>query len=178
MEAGSPPPLRIRPACPADVPALFRMKRALSLAEGNEAVLRARESDWLRDGFGPAARFRCFLAELGEIPVGMASYSETYMTALGGAIFSIQDLYVEPERRQLGAGRALVAAVAAAALEQGVPLIELTVLDQNPARRFYRRLGFAHFAGCLTYALGGEAMLVLAAPAAAPSVKQPLTITR
>lgn len=178
MPTTSPPSLRIRPARPEDVPVLFRMKRALTAAEGNEAVLRAGESDWLRDGFGLAARFRCFLAELGGIPVGMVSYSETYLTALGGVIFSIQDLYVEPERRQRGAGRALIAAVAAAALEQRVPLIELAVLDQNPARRFYRRLGFAHLAGCLTYALGGEAMLGLAAGAAAPSVKQPLTIAR
>src|SRR6201987_2961907 len=47
------PQFRIRPAKPTDVPALFQMKQTLARAEGNEAVLRASERDWLRDGFGP-----------------------------------------------------------------------------------------------------------------------------
>lgn len=159
-----PAELNVRPATPGDVPVLFRMKRALTSAEGHEAILRATERDWLRDGFGPAARFRCFLAEAGGAPIGMITFSEVYMTALAGSIFSIQDLYVEPDRRRLGAGRALVAAVAAAAVERGVPLIELAVMDDNPARKFYRRLGFRHLEPCLTYAVGGESLLALALP--------------
>ncbi len=157
--------LRVRPARPGDVPALFRMKLDLATAEGNEGIMRATERDWLRDGFGPDARFRSFVAEVAERPVGMVTFSEIYMTALGGPIFSIQDLYVEPGRRRLGAGRALLAAVAAAALERGIPLIELAVMDVNPARKFYRRLGFRHLEECLTYAIGGEPMLALALPA-------------
>jgi ribosomal protein S18 acetylase RimI-like enzyme len=101
----------------------------------------------------------------------MVTYSEVYMTALGGPIFSIQDLYVEPGRRAQGAGRALVAHVAAVALERGVPLIELTVMDGNPARKFYHRLGFRHLKPCLTYAIGGEPLLALALPVgAAPAL--------
>lgn len=157
--------LRIRPAIPADVPAVFRMKRALARDEGNEAVLLASEQDWLRDGFGAGARFHCLVAEYGGEPVGMVTYSAVYMTALAGPIFTIQDLYVEPERRKLGAGRALLARVAAVALERGVPLIELNVMDANPARKFYRRLGFGHLQQCLTYALGGDALTALAAAA-------------
>jgi ribosomal protein S18 acetylase RimI-like enzyme len=167
MEGSAPPSkLRIRPAIPADIPAVFRMKRDLAVAEGNEGILRATERDWLRDGFGAAARFRCFVAAQGAALIGMVTYSETYMTALGGPIFTIQDLYVAPGRRKLGAGRALLAEVAAAALKEGVPLIELSVLDSNPARKFYRRLGFRHLAECLTYAVGGEPMLALAMPLA------------
>lgn len=157
--------LRIRPAIPADVPAVFRMKRALARDEGNEAVLRASEQDWLRDGFGPGAPFHCLVAEWGAEPIGMVTYSAVYMTALGGPIFTVQDLYVEPARRKLGAGRALLARVAAAALECGVPLIELNVMDASPARKFYRRLGFGHLKQCLTYAIGGDAMTALAAAA-------------
>ncbi len=157
--------LRVRPAVPADVPAVFRMKRALARDEGNEAVLRASERDWLRDGFGAGARFHCLVAEAGEEPVGMVTYSAVYMTALGGPIFTVQDLYVEPRHRKLGAGRALLARVAAAALERGVPLIELSVMDANPARKFYRRLGFGHLKQCLTYAIGGDPMTALAAAA-------------
>ncbi len=167
MEGSTAPPLRVRPASPGDVPALYRMKLELTRSEGSDAVLVASERDWLRDGFGPDARFRGLLAEQAGIAVGMATYSEVYLTALGGVVFAIQDLYVDPARRKLGAGRALVAAIAAAALERGVPLIQLNVLDSNPARKFYRRLGFQHLRECLTYAIGGAPMLTLAVPAAA-----------
>jgi ribosomal protein S18 acetylase RimI-like enzyme len=139
------------------------MKRDLAIEEGNEAVLSASERDWLRDGFGPNARFRCFVAEAAGSLIGMVTYSEVYMTARAGPIYSIQDLYVAPGRRELGAGRALVAQVAAAALERGVLLIELIVRDDNPARKFYRRLGFRHLKPCLTYAIGGDPLLALAA---------------
>jgi len=165
--SASSPLLRVRPARPGDVPTLFRMKLALARAEGNEAVVVATEREWLRDGFGPDARFRSFLAEQSGGAVGMITYSDVYMTALGGVVFSIQDLYVEPGRRQLGAGRALVTAVAAAAVERGVPLIQLNVENANAARKFYRRLGFQHLRECLTYVIGGEPLLTLALPAMA-----------
>jgi ribosomal protein S18 acetylase RimI-like enzyme len=163
-----PPPstVRVRPAKPGDVPILFRMKQDLAKAEGNEGVLRASENDWLRDGFGRDARFRCFLAEQDSAIIGMVTYSEVYMTALGGATLSIQDLYIEPAFRRHGAGAVLVAQVAAAAVEQGFPLIQLNVLPDNPARKFYHRLGFRHLRECLTYAIGGQPMMELALPAA------------
>jgi ribosomal protein S18 acetylase RimI-like enzyme len=164
MERCVQPLFRVRPANPADVPVLFRMKHELAHAEGNEAVLRATERDWLRDGFGRDARFRCFVAVREAAILGMVTYSEIYMTALGAAIFSIQDLFVEPAERKLGAGRALIAQVAAAAVHQGIPLIQLNVHEDNPARKFYRRLGFAHLRECLTYAIGGQPMLELAVP--------------
>lgn len=163
------PHLRIRPACPEDIPAAFAMKRALAIAEGHEGVLRASEQDWRRDAFGPEPRFRCIVAAAGAALVGMLTYSELYMTALAGPIFSIQDLYVEPQSRRLGAARALVAEVAAAAVERGIPLIELTVMDKNPARQFYHRLGFRHLEDCLTYAVGGAPMLALAASRGRPA---------
>lgn len=140
------------------------MKLELARAEGHGDVLRASERDWARDGFGPDARFRAIIAERGAEPVGMATYSEVYVTALGGAVLSLQDLYVAPGARRLGAGRALVAHVAAAAVGRGLPLLQLNVMAENPARKFYRRLGFGHLSECLTYAVGGEAMLALALP--------------
>jgi GNAT superfamily N-acetyltransferase len=162
--SAQPAELRIRPATPGDVPTLFAMKRALTAAEANGAVLRATEEDWRRDGFGPAARFRSFIAEAAGRPVGMVTCSEVYMTALGGPVFSINDLYVEPAQRRLGTGRKLLATVAALALEHGIPLIVLSVTDANPARSFYDRLDFRNLAGCLTYAIGGAALLALTLP--------------
>lgn len=166
MTTGAQPAaLRVRPATPGDVPALFAMKRALTTAEANGAVLLATEEDWRRDGFGPAARFHGFVAEASDRPLGMVTYSEVYMTALGGSVFSINDLYVEPGRRRLGTGRKLLAAVGAAALERGIPLIVLAVMDANPAQSFYDRLGFRHLAECLTYAIGGGPLMALVRPA-------------
>lgn len=165
MEKMSPPAaIRVRPATPGDVPALFRMKQDLAKAEGNEDVVSASERDWLRDGFGSDARFRSFIAEREAVAIGMVTYSEVYMTALGGPIFSIQDLYIEPAARQLGAGGALVAQVAAAAVACGIPLIQLNVLADSPARKFYHHVGFRHLRECLTYAIGGQPMLELALP--------------
>ncbi|HEV8028492.1 MAG TPA: GNAT family N-acetyltransferase [Stellaceae bacterium] len=158
-----PPALRIRPAAPADVPALFRLKQALTKAEGNEAVLRATAADWLRDGFGTQARFASLVAESGGTIVGMLTYSEFYLTALADVVLSIQDLFVEPAHRRSGAGRALLATLAAHAVERRIPLIQLNVQDDNPARPFYRRAGFQHLRGCLTYAVGGRPMQDLAA---------------
>jgi len=155
------PQFRIRPAKPTDVPALFQMKTALARGEGQEEVLRASERDWLRDGFGPDARFRAFVSEAEGRLCGMIVYNPFYMTALGGDVFAIQDLFVEPGMRKLGIGRALIAHVAAVAVGDGVPLIQLVVHEDNPARKFYRRLGFGHLRECLTYAIGGQPMLEL-----------------
>ena len=155
------PQFRIRPARPTDVPALFQMKEALARGEGNEAVLRASERDWLRDGFGPDARFRAFVAEADGRLCGMIVYNPFYMTALGGDVFAIQDLFVEPAARKRGIARALIAHVAAVAVSEGVPLIQLVVHEGNPARKFYRRIGFGHLRECLTYAIGGQPMLEL-----------------
>jgi ribosomal protein S18 acetylase RimI-like enzyme len=178
--------LRIRPATPADVPALFRLKQALTKAEGNEAVLRATEADWLRDGFGTQPRFASLVAESGGAVIGMLTYSELYLTALADVVLSIQDLFVEPAHRGLGAGRALLGELAASALRRRIPLIQLNVEEGNPARQFYRRAGFQHLRGCLTYAVGAQPMQDLAATVTKDlttvterqNVKQPLTTGR
>ncbi len=156
------PPFRIRPAQPQDIPALLRMKRALTELDGASATLLATENDWLRDGFGPEPRFKAFIAEREAAAVGMITYSELYLTALAGAVLFIQDLFVEPACRKLGIGRALLARLAEEAVQRRIPLIQLTVLEGNPARKFYRRLGFQHLRECLTYAVAGQPMLDLA----------------
>jgi GNAT superfamily N-acetyltransferase len=157
-----PPALRIRAATPADTPMLFRLKQALTRAEGDEGLLCATEADWLRDGFGPQSRFSSLVAESGGAVIGMLTYNEVYLTALAGVVLSIQDLFVEPAHRHFGAGRALLAALADLALKQGIPLIQLNVRDDNPARQFYGRAGFQHLRGCLVYAVGGRPMQDLA----------------
>ena len=159
------PPSHVRLACPADIRALFRLKQQLTRAEGNEGVLRATEQDWLRDAFGDQAQFTALVAERDESIVGMLTYSPLYLTALAGPVLSIQDMFVEPDHRRAGVGRALLARLSAIAKAIGIPLIQLNVLEGNPARQFYHRAGFQHLRECLTYAIGGDPMRNLATKA-------------
>jgi len=155
---------RVRPATPADVPALLRLKRQLAILEHAEFVLRATPQDWLRDGFGPRARFTAFVAEHAGAVVGMVTASERYYTSWAGCTLYIQDVYVEPAWRGRGIGAALLGNVAALALERGSPLVELTVRADNPARRLYGRLGF-HEVECANYVIAGPALTSLAGAA-------------
>ena len=159
------PSFQVRSARPADVEAIFRLKQQLARAEGNEGVLRATVGDWLRDGFGDRAQFTALVAEGGGRIVGMLTYSPIYLTALAGRVFSVQDLFVEPDQRKAGVGHALLARLSAIAMAQGVPLIQLNVHEDNAARQFYDRAGFQHLRECLTYAIGGGPMRDLAAMA-------------
>jgi GNAT superfamily N-acetyltransferase len=159
------PSFQVRLARPADVEALFRLKQQLACAEGNEGVLRASARDWRRDGFGTGAQFTALVAEGGGRIIGMLTYSPIYLTALAGRVFSVQDLFVEPDHRKGGVGHALLARLSAIAMGQGIPLIQLNVHEENAARPFYDRAGFQHLRECLTYAIGGGAMRDLAAMA-------------
>jgi GNAT superfamily N-acetyltransferase len=157
------PAFHVRLARPADVKALFRLKQALARSGGNEGVLRATERDWLRDGFGAKAQFTALAAERDGSIIGMLTFSAVYLTALAGPVILIQDLFVEPEHRKAGVARALLARLSAIAIDRGIPLIQLNVLEGNPAEQFYRRAGFQQLRECLTYAIGGQAMHDLAA---------------
>jgi ribosomal protein S18 acetylase RimI-like enzyme len=131
----------VRLAQPADVPALLEMKRKLQAAENAEFALRATEADWLRDGFGPQAKFKAFVAEAIK-PLGMLTCSERYWTGWAGSSLYLQDLYVDPEFRGQGVAKRLVAAAASYALDHNIHFMEVAVRKDNPARRLYKSLDF------------------------------------
>jgi ribosomal protein S18 acetylase RimI-like enzyme len=159
----------VRPAVPADVPALLRLKRQLAILENAEFILRATAQDWLRDGFGPQARFTAFVAEHVGAAVGMVTASERYYTSWAGCTLYIQDIYVEPAWRGRGIGAALLRCVAALALERGSPLVELTVREDNPARELYARVGFQQVE-CANYVIEGPALEDLVGAVRSPAV--------
>jgi len=154
--------VRVRAANPADIPALMRLKRLLAQAENSLHAVRASTADWLRDGFGPTPGFCAFVAEEGDVVVGMATCSCRVITGWNGPIVFLQDLFVEPAHRRRGIARALTARVAAYACELGSPIVELTVRADNPAQMFYRQNGFMPLPECLTYVLAGPALANLA----------------
>jgi len=134
----------------------------MALAEDAADTVRASEADWQRDMFGAQPRFVGLIAELDSAPIGMATLVERYYPAWAGPLFALDDVFVTPEHRRRGVGRALLAHAADEALRRGAPFIELTVRTENPARRLYETSGFQPVRGAMIYVLAGNALAALA----------------
>jgi GNAT superfamily N-acetyltransferase len=153
----------IRPATPADVPTILRFIRELALYEREPDAVTATEADILRDGFTEPQRFRCLIAELDSSPVGFALYFTSYSTWEGHHGIYLEDLFVSPEHRGLGLGKALLSRVAAIAVEEGCPRLEWSVLDWNqPSIDFYHRIGARRKSEWFMMRLSGDALTALA----------------
>jgi GNAT superfamily N-acetyltransferase len=155
--------ITIRPAGPADAGTIVRLIRALAAYENLVDLVRITEADVLRDGFGERPCFECLLAEAQGEAVGLAIHRPSYSTFEGRPSLYVEDLFVAPSARQLGIGRLLMARLAAIARERGCTRMSLSVLHWNPAREFYRRLGFAQVEEWLPYQVSGLALARLAA---------------
>jgi GNAT superfamily N-acetyltransferase len=95
-----------------------------------------------RDGFGPHPKFRAVIAELDGQAAGYAVFFEFYSTFQARAGLFVDDIFVRPQFRKKGIGRALLAHVARIAWEEGYFCMRWEVLDWNtPAIEFYKRLG-------------------------------------
>ncbi len=152
----------VRPAIRSDAAFILAMVRELARFEKSEDSVRATVADLERDGWGETPRFEALIAEQAGAPVGFALYFHNYSTWEGRVGLYLEDLYVRPEARRSGAGRRLMARLAAIALERGCPRLDLSVLDWNPARRFYARLGISLMEEWLPYRAEGDALAALA----------------
>ena len=134
--------IAIRPAAAADVAEILRFIKALALYERGLDQVTATEEGLLRDGFGPHPFYECLIAELDGRPAGFALYFYNYSSWRGQPGIFLEDLFVEPEHRGLGIGKALLERVAAAAIEKGCGRLQWQVLDWNtPAIDFYVAMG-------------------------------------
>jgi GNAT superfamily N-acetyltransferase len=132
----------IRTATAEDVPEILGFIRALAAYEREPDAVTATEEGLLRDGFGPNPFYFCLMAEEDGRPAGFALYFYNYSTWLGRPGLYLEDLFVHPEFRGLGIGKALLKRVAASALEKGCERLQWEVLDWNtPAIEFYRAMG-------------------------------------
>jgi GNAT superfamily N-acetyltransferase len=154
----------IRSATAADVPAVARLIGALAEYERLEHALYLDEGR-LRDHlFGPQPFAEVLLAEQGGAVVGYALYFPIYSTFRCNPGLYLEDLFVQPEARGQGHGKALLAAVARRALQRGCTKVEWSVLDWNePAIRFYSSLGAVPVGGWTSYRLTEGALAALAA---------------
>jgi GNAT superfamily N-acetyltransferase len=132
----------IRPATESDVPQILAFIRELALYEREPDAVVATEADLLRDGFGPTPRFRCVIAEQDANPCGFALFFTSYSTWRGHHGIRLEDLYVTPQFRGQGIGKALLRHLAQIALAEGCPRLEWDVLAWNqPAIDFYHSQG-------------------------------------
>lgn len=166
----------IRAATPADVSLILAFIRALATYERAPDAVEATEEALLRDGFGPQPFFRCLIAEQDGHPAGFALFFFNYSTWMGKPGIYLEDIFVEPEFRGQGIGKALLRQVAAIALENHCSRLQWEVLDWNtPAIDFYRAMGAEFLDEWRNVRIGGEALERLARPdqpvAAPPSVE-------
>ncbi len=159
--------ITIRFATALDVGLLLRFIRELAAFERAPDAVVATEADLLRHGFGEQPQFEAILAFLDGEPAGAALFHSRFSTWLGRPGLYLEDLYVTERARGHGVGRRLLARLAAIAIERGWGRIDFHVLDWNPARRFYERLGMSHHAEWLRYG-GNEAALKRLAAADRP----------
>jgi GNAT superfamily N-acetyltransferase len=132
----------IRAAIPADVPQILAFIRALAAYEREPDAVAATEEGLLRDGFGAHPFYSCLIAEHDGQAAGFALYYFNYSTWMGRPGIYLEDLFVEPDFRGRGIGKALLQRVAAVAVETHCPRLQWEVLDWNtPAIDFYRAMG-------------------------------------
>jgi GNAT superfamily N-acetyltransferase len=158
----------IRPATPGDVTLILEFIRALAAYEREPDAVTATEADLLRDGFGPEPYYHCLIAEQdgpdGTRAAGFAFYFFNYSTWIGRPGLYLEDLFVHPEFRGLGIGKALLARVAAIAVEKNCPRLQWEVLDWNtPAIDFYAAMGAEFLDAWRNVRMTGEALAQLAA---------------
>jgi GNAT superfamily N-acetyltransferase len=132
----------IRSATPADIPAICRLIRSLAEYEKLAHEAQPDEARLHEHLFGPERFLEVLLAEDAGQVVGYALFFQNYSTFWAKPGLYLEDLFVEPECRGKGHGKALLAALARLALERDCCKLNWHVLDWNqPAINFYRSLG-------------------------------------
>jgi GNAT superfamily N-acetyltransferase len=156
-------PATIRTATPEDIPQILAFIRALAAYEREPDAVTATEADLMRDGFGPNPFYFCLIAEIDGQPAGFAFYFFNYSTWMGRPGLYLEDLFVHPEFRGRGIGKALLQKVAAIAVEKNCPRLQWEVLDWNtPAIDFYSAMGAEFLDAWRNVRVTGEALLRLA----------------
>lgn len=156
---------QLRDAVPADVPTILALITELAIFERAPDAVVATEADLLRDGFGPEKRFGCRVVEWDGRVVGFALWFFSYSTWLGRAGIYLEDLYIAESARGHGLGRRLIVDMAQVAIRHNAQRLDLSVLEWNPARGFYEKLGIEHRGDWLSYRIDGTALERLAAEA-------------
>ncbi len=159
----------IRSATPADCATIANLIRELAVYERLEHAAKATADDLRRGLFGDPIYAHAILVEVGGEAVGFALYFYNFSTFRGQPGIYLEDLFVKPEHRGRGLGRALLARIATIALDRGCGRFEWAVLDWNePSIGFYKALGARAMDEWTVYRIDGEALSRLAQTDANP----------
>ncbi len=155
--------LLIRPATAADAPLLTILIHELAEYDKLSHEASVSEEDILRDGFGAQPKFRAVIAEWGGQVAGYAVFFEFYSTFQGRAGLFMDDIFVRPEFRKHGIGKALLGHVAGVAWQEGYFCMRWEVLDWNArAIEFYTKMGAAFLDEWKAAVLIGDALQAVA----------------
>lgn len=153
----------IRAAQPADIPLLKSLICELAEYEHLSHTVVMTEA-LLQENLFQRKYAEALIAEYGQAPAGFALFFHNFSTFVGRPGIYLEDLYVRPEFRARGIGRALLQRLAALAVERNCGRMEWTCLDWNaPSIRFYKSLGAVPMDEWSIYRLDGAALQALAA---------------
>ena len=152
--------LHIRDAEAADSELILHSVRELARYEKAEHEVVATRADIEASIFGEQSTVRALICEADGQPIGFAVYFFNYSTWQGRRGLYLEDLYVSPEYRGSGAGKALLRHLARIAVTGGCGRFEWSVLDWNePAIKFYESIGAKAKSEWVGYQLAGEALV-------------------
>ena len=159
MGPARPEGVLVRDAVPDDVGQVVDLVRQLARYERSEDAVQATEEDLRRALFCTSPQVFALVAEAEGKVIGIAVYFVSFATWTGRHGLYLEDLFVVPEHRSRGVGRALLGSLAARALDRGCARVEWAVLDWNqPAIDFYRSLGAIANDDWTTFRLSGAAL--------------------
>jgi GNAT superfamily N-acetyltransferase len=157
--------LRIDPATEGDLPLILQLIRALAAYERLEHAVVATEHDLRESLFGSKPSAEVVLARVGHDAVGFAVWFYSYSTFLARPGLYLEDVFVFPQWRGRGIGRAIVTYLARVAVARNCGRMEWSVLDWNEtAIRFYRSLGATPMDEWTAFRLTGDALRKLGSP--------------
>jgi GNAT superfamily N-acetyltransferase len=152
--------LRIRPAIAADAPLILSFITDLAIYEKAEHEVQTDVAGIEASLFSAQSSAQALICEHDGAPIGYAVYFFNYSTWLGKNGLYLEDLYITPEKRGIGAGKALLKHLAQQAVSLGCGRFEWAVLDWNqPAIDFYQSFGAKPQDEWTTYRLTGQALL-------------------
>lgn len=154
---------KITKATPEDVPTIIEFIKALAVYEKLESEVVVTNDLLLSNLFGERPAAEVLFCEVGSTKVGFALYFRNFSTFLGLPGIYLEDLFVHPEYRGKGYGKALLVHLAKMTCEQGYGRLEWSVLDWNkPALDFYGSINASPMSEWTVQRLTGKALLELA----------------
>jgi GNAT superfamily N-acetyltransferase len=155
--------LTIRPAVEADTATILSFIKGLADYERLSHEVMVTQESLRQSLFGPTPGAEVILAFVGDEAAGFALFFHNYSTFLGKRGVYLEDLFVKPNHRGFGVGKALLVRLATIAVERGCGRLEWAVLDWNtPAIDFYKNLGAVAMDEWTTFRVTGESLNKLA----------------